>query len=61
MGNARQMQTPGGAVTVNDFDTAGQLIKSTSPTGVISQYGYDYAGRQVREADGLGRVSAVFR
>jgi len=38
---------------------AGQLIKKTSPTGVVSQYGYDYAGRQVRESDGLGRVTTV--
>jgi RHS repeat-associated protein len=57
LGDVRSITTPSGAATLNEFDTVGQLIKTTSPTGVVSQFGYDYAGRQVYRADGLGRAS----
>ena len=48
-----QHRSPAGVpTTVNMFDTVGQLTRQRPTHGVVHQYGYDFAGRQVRDSDG---------
>jgi RHS repeat-associated protein len=58
-GNARAVVAPSGATTRSEFDALGQLIKTTSAAGVVQQYGYDYAGRQVYEVDAKDRATRI--
>lgn len=55
-GNVTVVTEPSGARTVNTYDSTGELTKTVSPAGEVTEYGYDFAERQVRVSDGKGRT-----
>ncbi|WP_189944451.1 RHS repeat domain-containing protein, partial [Streptomyces aurantiogriseus] len=40
------------------YDGLSQLTRLQEASGVITQFGYDASGREVRRTDGMGRTSA---
>ncbi|MCC8242701.1 polymorphic toxin-type HINT domain-containing protein [Saccharothrix luteola] len=55
--NLTSITTPTGARTVTIHNGLGEPTRSTDPAGVVAEQGYDFAGRQVRASDGLGRTT----
>ncbi|MFD0200882.1 MULTISPECIES: polymorphic toxin-type HINT domain-containing protein [Saccharothrix] len=55
--NITSVTTPSGAQTVTVHNGLGEPTRSTDPTGVVAEQGYDFAGRLVRASDGLGRTT----
>ncbi|MEU7230348.1 LamG-like jellyroll fold domain-containing protein [Streptomyces chrestomyceticus] len=48
-GLVRTQTTPGGATTRFDYDSGGDMVKSTAPSGLVTTYAYDGLGRKVSE------------
>ncbi|SHG56304.1 RHS repeat-associated core domain-containing protein [Streptoalloteichus hindustanus] len=56
-GNLVAETSPTGDVVRHAYDVLGQRISTTDPAGVVTQFGYDGAGRPNYGRDGLGRTS----